>query len=398
MSPLTIFTLSLKNLLARRTRSVLITLAIAIGVGAVVFLVALGYGLEDLTIRGVADLDTMRVFDVNPGSSELLRVDKRLEEIIGNEDHVMAVEPLYNTPGNVELADSSAEAVIFGTTAGYFNITQTSLELGRFFSDEASDEVLISKNLLSAFSLDEKSALGKEIKINFVLEPDENVSADGKGLESHLAMKIVGVINNSPTKAVYLPIDKLRKMGIDRANLLKVEVDDQNNLGAIRKKIENLGYSTSYVGDTIKQVESFFKVFRVALALVGSIAVLIATLGMFNILTISLLERTRQVALMKVLGMRGRTVRLLFLADTIIIGFLGSVLGIILAAGLGELINGILAKIASSTGNPAVRLFIFPWRFILVVFIAGILLSVLTGFYPALRAQKTEPLEALRYE
>ena len=106
-------------------------------------------------------------------------------------------------------------------------------------------------------------------------------------------------------------------------------VKDLTVLPKIRKQIEAMGFITHSVVDTVSQITSLFSTARTLLALIGMVALAVAALGMFNTLTVSLLERTREVGLMKAMGMKSYEVQELFLTESMIMGFFGGILGIV---------------------------------------------------------------------
>ena len=125
---------------------------------------------------------------------------------------------------------------------------------------------------------------------------------------------------------------------------------------------------------------------------------MVAALGMFNTLTISLLERIKEIALMKILGMRKVDIRAIFLTESVIIGTVGGFLGIILGVALGSIANSILNHFAKLAGADQASVFYFAPLFIIGMIIFASLVGLSTGLYPARRATKVNALDVLRYE
>jgi putative ABC transport system permease protein len=136
----------------------------------------------------------------------------------------------------------------------------------------------------------------------------------------------------------------------------------------------------------------------VILAGFGLITLLVSLLSMFNTLTISLMERTKEVALMKIMGMRKINVRGIFLTESIILGISGGVVGILFGLICSEAVNLVLAKLAIKAGGETVSVFYYPLGLVVCIFAVSFILGVVTGLYPARRAAKIDSLEALRYE
>jgi ABC-type antimicrobial peptide transport system permease subunit len=181
-------------------------------------------------------------------------------------------------------------------------------------------------------------------------------------------------------------------------NIAKVKVKDKDTISDTKSKIENMGFGTNYIGDTIQQIASFFLVFRYIVGGFGFIAMLVAILGMFNTLTVSLLERTREVGVLKSNGAVRRDIWRIFLSEAMIISTVGGFLGIIFGILAGESVNLIFNKLAQGNGSDPVDFFYTPVYFIFATILATLLVGFLTGYYPSKRATKINALDALKYE
>jgi len=159
-----------------------------------------------------------------------------------------------------------------------------------------------------------------------------------------------------------------------------------------------MGYLTRSVADTVAQINSLFKTIRTVLALLGLVALAIAALGMFNTLTVSLLERTREVGLMKALGMTSEEVSELFLTESMIMGFCGGVFGIILGFLAGKITGLILSVFAIFKGVGVIDIASLPLGFVAIIVLLSLVVGIATGIYPAKRTTKISALNALRYE
>jgi putative ABC transport system permease protein len=192
--------------------------------------------------------------------------------------------------------------------------------------------------------------------------------------------------------------NSLSAQGITNFSSLKLKVDDRSNVDIVRKQLENIGLSTEYVGDTVSEIARVFSLFRVILGAFGLIALIVAALGTFNTLTVSLLERTKEVGLLKALGMGRKNVYRLFISEALLIGTAGGILGLGLGGAIGQGVNYILHILAVRAQADSVSLFITPWAFSVVIAFFSLVIGFVTGWYPAHRAVKLNPLDALRYE
>jgi len=153
------------------------------------------------------------------------------------------------------------------------------------------------------------------------------------------------------------------------------------------------------LADTLTEIDDIFRFFNIVLVGFGSVGMIVAILGMFNTLTISLLERTKEIGLMLALGARRRDVRMLFVFEAGLISLAGALAGIALAVLGGLAVNLAVNLNAQTRGVTAwFELFVFPpWLFFATIFIT-LLIGLIVVYIPARRAEKINPIEALRRE
>ena len=259
-------------------------------------------------------------------------------------------------------------------------------------------EIVVNQSVLQLLNIDENDAIGKELSLSLVvvgeLLEDPNIRIESAPLN----YKIVGVIPDEGTPIIYVPFMDVRSLGVSKYSQLKVIAKDNGSLRDIRTTIESAGYGTVSVSDTVAQIDSLFSSFRLALSILGLVALSVAALGMFNTLTVSLLERTREVGLMKAMGLKSNEVKSLFLTESMIMGLYGGILGLLLGIGLGKLLSLILSTLSVVKGVGFIDVSYVPISFVVFVVLLSILVGIATGYYPAKRATKISALNALRYE
>ena len=179
---------------------------------------------------------------------------------------------------------------------------------------------------------------------------------------------------------------------------MTVIVKEKESLAGVRKLIETMGFKTSSAADTVLQIETIFGNLRLLLGLLGTIALAVASLGMFNTMTVSLLERTREVGVMKSIGMLSDEVKELFLAESLIMGIGGGTFGVVLGYFLGKLLSLILTSISLVKGQGTMNMSYLPWFFVLFIIGISFMVGIITGWYPSKRARQISALNALRYE
>lgn len=265
-------------------------------------------------------------------------------------------------------------------------------------SASALRESVVNIAMLRIMGISEDEAVGREFSVSFV-----NTSQTGEGDSSRIESvpvnyTISGVILGDKTPMIYVPFSDLRSLGVNQFSQVKIVADSEDVIPEIRSHIEAMGYSTSSVVDTVDQINNFFVTARMFLALLGMIALGVAALGMFNTLTVSLLERTREVGLLKAMGMRGMEVRDLLLTESMVMGVFGGLLGIVFGYLAGKLVGMILSVLTIVKGAGVISITHIPISFMLVIVILSMAVGMITGIYPARRSKNISALNALRYE
>lgn len=262
----------------------------------------------------------------------------------------------------------------------------------------AKKQAVVNRAMLKILGINENEAVGKKFSASFVVVGELLTDPKEKVESASAEYTIVGVIPEEITPVFYVPFIDLRSLGITNYSQVKVVVKDQADLSKVRRQIEAMGYSSRSVADTVAQINSLFATAKTILALLGMVALAVAALGMFNTLTVSLLERTREVGLMKAMGMKSSEVQELFLTESMIMGFFGGILGILVGFLVGKLAGLILSFFAIFKGVGVVDISYIPLPFVLVVVFLSLLVGLVTGIYPAKRTTRISALNALRYE
>lgn len=393
-----LYKLALRNIMAHKLRSVLTISGVAIGVGFIVFLISLGYGLQRISTQQIANLEALQIIDVTPGKSKIVKIDESVLDKFKKLSNVSEVTPELSLVGKISYASSTTEGVIYGKNSDYIKLEDPRLITGSFYTNNNSNGAIINKTAVKQLGLkDDKDAIGKKIDLSIIIGKDYFEDAENDKTED-MEVSILGVLENESSPYVYIPLEKYKSLGVVNYSSVKVKVANKESVDITKKQLENLGFKTTTLKDTVDQINQFFTIFQLILLSFGVIAVIVAALGMFNTLTISLLEKTREISFMKVLGTERKDIWRLFLGEAIIIGLLGTSLGILTGTLIGSGLNNFLIDLAQKTGNKPVEIFYTPITFILIIFTVSITISILTGIYPAYRATRIDPLEAMRYE
>jgi len=305
-----------------------------------------------------------------------------------------------------QTSESSTSAVAQTTNSG-IDWVEVASESGQLEQDQvqqiglgekAKQQAVVNRAALSVLGIDENQALGEKFEASFIIM-GKDLGQPGEKLESVPSeYEIVGIIPGDKVPMFYVPFLDLRSLGIVNYSQAKLVASDQEVLPVARQKVEAMGFVTRSVVDTVDQIENIFATTRIILGLLGMAALLVASLGMFNTLTVSLLERTREVGLMKALGMKSYEVKELFLIESLTMGLLGGVLGLALGFLSGKLLSVGLSVFSIAKGVGVMDISSIPIGFVLVIIFLAILVGIITGLYPAKRARHISALNALRYE
>lgn len=255
-----------------------------------------------------------------------------------------------------------------------------------------------------------------------------NSAADGQGDDGRYekrTFRIVGVLKNedgvnfSPfgNANFYLPMEQAKQLR--EANLspmermgetltgkagyraIELRVADPSRIKPVTGQIEQMGFRAFSVTNQLEEIERIFLIVNSSLALIGGIALLVASFGISNTMIMSIRERTREIGIMKAIGGSDGEIMRIFFVEACLIGLLGGVLGVI-AGWLVDRIANVLANqwIVRQTGQAVrhVEFFSIPWYLWGGAILFAVLVSLIAAIYPALHAAKVDPIKALRHE
>ncbi len=392
-----LFKLAMRNLFAHKLRTILTLAGIIIGISAVVFLISFGSGIQKLVTEQISGGDAFQLIDVGTGNSHVVKLDSEIVNKISQVSSVSSVATITNLGAKAKKGENTMDSAFFATTANYLDWSGKKIRYGNSLSAK-SDQIVVNTSYLSFISSDKpETLLGKQVVFDVII-PKELAKSGEAETRSDQKYTITGIIKDDTSPSVYVDTATIAGWEAQAISQAKVRVSDQTKVMNIRSQIESFGLKTQYVGDTVSQVNQVFSIFKIVLGSFGFIAFLVALLGMFNTLTISLLERVKEIALMKILGMNRRDIRNLFMSEAITLGVVGGIIGLLWGIALGGIANGILNIFALRAGGDKVVVFYYSFGLILVVAAIAILIGFVTGLYPAKRAAKVNALDVLRYE
>ncbi len=198
-----------------------------------------------------------------------------------------------------------------------------------------------------------------------------------------------------PIKMSLITENDLDKAGYQS---LAVKVDQTTNVEGVATQIRGLGVGAATAKDFVDQQSKMFTILGAILGGIGGIALVVAAIGVINTMIMAILERTREIGVMRAVGARRSTVRRLFTFEASILGFWGGVFGVLVGYGLTKIANAVLNKQLANNSVHASNIIHLPLWLVLAVIGITTVIGMLAGLYPARRAAKLDPVEALRYE
>jgi putative ABC transport system permease protein len=386
---------------ARTSRTILTILGMGVGIGAILFLVSFGYGLQKTLLEKITTSESLLTLDVTESKSAPVNLDRAVLEKIGTTEGVVEVSPAFYISAQGKVEDLMADLVVLDIKPSFLRLGGLRAIKGEVLSDENPEGVAVSSSIVQVFNKNIDEIINQEITFTFFLPNQESsgekLQSEFKKIVSEKKYKITGVIEGDEN-VIYINANTLEDLKINNFTQLKVRCADNEKLGQIRDELLSQGFLVSSLSDTVEQANQVFRVIQLVLMLFGIIALVVSAIGMFNTMTIALLERTEEIGIMKAIGASNWSISWMFLMESTIMGFLGGLGGLILGLAGGKIFNLLINLIAQKMGGQAVTLFFSPLWFIGVIIAFAAIVGLLTGFVPAWRASKINPLDALRYK
>lgn len=384
------------------SRTWLTILGMGVGTGAVVALVGLGYGLQGIILERIVFGETLLSLSVaNPPSLAVTLSPETIDQMAAN-PLVKDISPLASFPALGTFEGLTGNLFVQGVRPSYFLYTGGKAIEGELFSNDTVSEdrnsAIVSSAVLKLYGLeDPKQAIGKTITFRvFVPVPGTDDQTEVP-IDKPYRIKAVSAEESSLTATITL--DEFQSyFQVPYYERIQVRVIDSDSLNAVQDSIIAQGFTVSALSKTVEQANKIFQGIQAVLAIFGGIALTVSAIGMFNTMTVTLLERTAEIGVMRTIGASSTDIVILFIAEAMIVGFLGGIVGILIGAGIGYFFNGLLGVAAANFGGEAVALFRYPLTFLTFIMIFSTVVGFITGLFPARRAAKINPLDAIRYK
>jgi len=439
--------LALRNLRGSLLRNSLTILGIAVGVASLVAMLGLGVGLQDLVGRrlnrsGLFDSIVVysrrdiRSFDRderrNPrGAADPRPLDEEARQGIARLPNVAEVFPEIRFSTEVRYADRSHYTTVAGLPDSSKENEAFDDMQGHFFSGPQADEAILQTEFAKELADTPATLLGKELVLRYAErrllpagESGERSAAEWgfSILRREKKLRIVGIVENEPYGGmrnfargrVFIPTQIAESMNTLQFSSVRdamrslperpsyvsliVRVDSPTHVQAAQEAIKRMGFTTFSILDATRALRRFFVIVDLFLGIFGSLALAVASLGIINTLVMAILERRREIGIMKALGASDADVKRLFFTEAGAMGLLGGLLGVAMGWMIGRAINFGTGIYLQRQELPPESVSALPmWLAIGAVFFA-ILVSFVSGLYPAAHAARLDPVQALRYE
>lgn len=448
------------NLWRKKLRTFLTTTGVVIGIGALVCMFAFGQGIQRNITDQFNKLDLFNYVnvvarnggggpashdpddpgaemdnaDAPPGQAKQDRptLDARFLEEVTAINGVIAAFPEMRFPAQIRLGDKEEFTLVQALPAAASQSGLVQLLAGSVYASDEPNELIVSDSFLRRLGVnDPETALGREIEVatltlDFSLKRlfrmafpvgDQTLPL---GRESY-RFKVVGVAQRMgfggpmPVRSdVYIPpgaAARMHKLALTSIwdffkpagqaadySMASVKVASPKDVEPIKKELESRGYRTFALMDQLQEMRTGFLIMDMFLIAVGMIGITVASLGIVNTMVMSILERYREIGIMKAVGATDGDVQRIFLFESGAIGLLGGLFGLLLAGATSFVINEVINAFMARQGAPRMAYFSFPWWLCLSAVLFSILVSLLAGIYPTRRAARVDPVVALRHD
>jgi putative ABC transport system permease protein len=454
--------LAVRNLRQSLLRNSLTTFGISVGVASLVAMLALGIGLQQLASRRLKSsglFDTvlvtsrrdLRSFNREqetdgPSAAESPVLDDHAREQFEKITHVLEVYPDIRFVTELRYQDKPHLTMVAGLPFSARNNDAFENLQGNFFSSEMAHEVILQKTFAEEllgrkpvrgadernFSDLAKPLLGQELVMRYAereqlpsssnpAQGDEIFGATYSVISHEEKLKIVGISELDPDSLrgnararVFLPVKLAESLHVLQSggirdttqaasntptySTMSVRVRSPKDVELVEDAVKKLGFNTFSIVDATRSMRQFFAILDLFLGIFGSLALAVASIGIVNTLVMAILERRREIGIMKALGASDTEVKRLFFAEAGVMGLMGGAFGVALGWIIGHAINLGTNIYLRRLNFPPEQIWFVPWWLVGGAIVFALVVSLISGLYPAVRAARLDPVQALRYE
>ncbi|ADI27792.1 ABC transporter permease [Geobacillus zalihae] len=378
-----------RSIRGNKLRSFLTMLGMIIGVSSVIVLVSIGRGSSEQVTSQINQLGT-NLLTVNVMNSDEVKLTvedmNKFRELSGVKD----IAPIVSGRVNVKQGTASAQVSLIGTTASYEAVRDVNVSSGRFLSDidiEYRQKIVVLGATIAQTLFGFGDPVGQYVQI------------DGT------SFKVVGVLaskggslGQSGDDVILMPLSTAQRltktMNIQTVYIQADKASDVNFVMVEAKRLlahlfpnNEDSYSVFNQQDLMETVSSVADTMTLMLGGIAGISLLVGGIGIMNIMLVSVSERTKEIGIRKAVGAKRRHILLQFLVEAVVLSSCGGAIGVVLGFGVGQVLKSVMGMTISY--SPSVSL---------LAFLFSLLVGVVFGVFPANKAAKLDPIQALRYE
>lgn len=383
--------LSVRAFRVRPMRTFLTVLGMSVGIGTVFFLISLGYGLQYILLGKLAPTeDSLISLQAQYPDDGNLAVSKSVISDVLKMPGAVEISPVYQNTGEINYNGFGGELIVklidnkYDRLSGF--VPSMALPNNNF-----GDGAIISDTALKLLGMPEdEQSLGKVVVVKVVYEKDGKPEI----VTTRDPIKIVGIVKDpGQSPYIFVPVNLMQEAP-NSYGLFFIKALDDASLESLRSALIAKGFIISARIDTVRQAKKITDIITIVLGVFGVAALIVSSIGMFNTMLISFMERIFEVGIMKSIGATRRDILSLFLMESFLMGLLGGVGGIAMGYGLGSLVNLGMNFLANYLGGKPIQLFIYSGRFIVFILTISGIVGLLSGYWPARRAAKLSAREA----
>ena len=406
MDILNLIRISGKALLRNKTRSVLSMLGIVIGIAAVIAVVNLGEGLKESTTDQLSGMGTnlimvmrsnQRKGGVSMGSANVQSLKVKDAELIARgAKNITMVSPMVSSAGQVVNGSKNWSGTVYGGNPDYLNIRKYEIETGVNFTDEDVKKYakvgLIGQTIVKELFNEGEDPIGKTIRIgNMPFKVIGTLKSKG---ENNMGMDQDDIIimPYSTVQKRMLGIDFIHQIVCSAASedVATAAVDEIEDILRVSHKIPEGGeddFDVFTQQELLDMMTSMTGLITTVLVAIALISLLVGCIGIMNIMYVTVTERTKEIGLRMSIGAKNSAILMQFLTESMILSLIGGVLGMLLGIGLSFVVTMAMSL-------P----FIINVLWMVIACVSCAILGLISGFFPAMKASRTDPINALRYE
>lgn len=376
---------SLKNIVNNKLRSILTMLGLVIGIASVIILVGIGNGTSSQVSSQVQSLGA-NILTLSIQSSDASLEYSQLDDM-QKLMNVESVAPYKTVSSTVTRGDTTSQrASIIATTPDYMEVTNLTISSGRLLSqidlENKSKVCLLGSDIAETlFSL--SNPVGQSIKIN-----GDNYTVIG------VLTAVGSSMGSNVDDMIIIPFTTAKYLGSDTSiNSLYIKVSDENKIDMTTSQIEKfiestLGITTDYFSvssqdSMLDTMDSINNTLSLLLGGIASISLIVGGIGVMNVMLVSVTERTKEIGIRKAIGAKRMDILMQFLIEALVLCLLGGVIGVLFGLGIGT----VLGKMGY-TFSPSAKI-------VIIAFLSSAVIGTVFGIFPANKASKLNPIDAL---